>query len=113
MRWIGLAVVLGLGVAADEARETSSRGCLKPRARGADTRKVVDLDGRWEAFHWDWAERLHIDETLDKIEYRLCQEHAARPRELFHPRRQMRRFPDRGVIHPQIAADCAHDHLVC
>ena len=48
-----------------------------------------------------------LEEAGDELVRRLGHHHAARPGDLLHPRRQVRRVADRRVVHAQVVADPA------
>ena len=98
---------LDLGVPADEPGEPAPRGGLQSRARRTDAGQLVDLDGLAATFHRHRTQGLHGDEPFDQVERRRRDQHRARARGLFHARGEMRRLPDRRVVHAQVIADRA------
>ncbi len=76
---------------------------------GAD--EVVDLDRRLEPLDRHGAEGLRLHVPLGQPQRVGGDPDATRRGELFHPGGQMRGLADRGVVHVQVAADGAHDHL--
>src|SRR5213593_2464412 len=53
------------------------------------------------------VQRLEV--PADRLVRRLGDHHAPRARGLLHARREVRRVADRGVVHPEVVADPAHD----
>src|SRR5439155_271020 len=97
-----------LALSADERREPALDGDFEPRAalawpehlERADRRVTLDLP---------LPEVQRLEVPADRLVRRLGHDHAPRARGLLHARREVRRVPDRGVVHPEIVADPAHD----
>ncbi|HWC04162.1 MAG TPA: hypothetical protein VHF87_15500 [Methylomirabilota bacterium] len=71
----------------------------------------MDLDPGVEALHGYRTQRCDLDIPLREPQRVGSEQGSATRRELLHPGRQVRGLADRGVVHPQIAADRADDHL--
>src|SRR5207249_4820268 len=107
---LGEAVVQGrdLALSADERREPALDGDFEPRAalawpehlERADRRVTLDLP---------LPEVQRLEVAADRLVRRLGDHHAPRTRGLLHARREVRRVADRGVVHPEVVADPAHD----
>ena len=108
---LGAAELLQLGVAADEPCQPPPGGGLQAGPRRASARHLVDLHRVGEPLHQHGAERLHLDVALGQRQRPGRDHDRAGVGELLHPRGQMRRLPDGGVVHVEIAADGAHDDL--
>src|SRR6185369_141129 len=89
--------VLDLGIATDEARETTHRRHLEPCSRRSCPGQLEDLDRVCEALHWDGPERLHLHVPLG--EPCAIRGETDRPGsgQLLHPGREMRGLAHRGV----------------
>src|SRR5439155_21907204 len=107
---LGEAVVQSrdLALSADERREPALDGDFEPRAalawpehlERADRRVTLDLP---------LPEVQRLEVPADRLVRRLGDHHAPRTRGLLHARREVRRVPDRGVVHPEVVADPADD----
>jgi hypothetical protein len=102
------AQMLQLVVASDEADEPARGGGLEAGARRPHARHLVDLHGLGEPLDRNGAEGSHREEALHEVGGRGREEDAPGAGELLHPRGQVGRLADRGVVHAQIAADGAH-----
>src|SRR5207245_4166356 len=96
---LGPAELLQFGIAADEARESASCRRLQTRPYRPPARDLEDLHGRAEPLYIDGAERLDLDEALGETEGVGAHEDRARHGELFHPRGEVGRLADCGVVH--------------
>ena len=103
--------LIHLGVAAHEAGEAARGGRLQPRARGAGPDQLVDFNGLAQPLHRDRPQRLHLDPALGQAQRLGGEPDAAGSGELLHARGQVRRLPDRRVVHAQVAPDRADDDL--
>ena len=90
-------------------RPRAVAACRRDRASLA--REHVRLDGLGHAGHDTRTERRCHDVTLGEPHDVARHKDGARCRHLLHPRGEMRRLPHRRVVHAQVAADRAHDHL--
>ena len=106
-----LTELLQLAVAADEAGEAAGGGRLQPRAHGPCADQLVHLHRLGQPLHRPGAQRVDLHVAFHQLERRGAEDNRARVRELLHPRRQMRRLADGGVVHPQIRADGPHEHV--
>ena len=100
-----------LVVTADETGEPAPGGRLKPGTRRPEAGDLVHLQRIGKALHGNGTERARGDEAFHASEGGRRHEDSPRARELLHPRRQVRRLPDRGIVHAEIASDRAHEHL--
>lgn len=94
-----------LGLAPDETREAARGGGVQARPRVAGGRELKHLHWRGQALHRPHAERLHRHEALGEAERLRGDEDRARARHLLHARGQVRRLPDRRIVHAKVAPD--------
>ena len=106
-----VAELFQLALAANEWRKTPTGGGLEPGPHRANARHLVHFQWFDEPFIGTCPSGLHDDKSVHQFQGRGRHQDAARAGELFHTRGQMRRSPDRGVIHTQIAADGAHNDV--
>src|SRR6266850_4510082 len=107
----GTVELLHLGIPAHETGEPANGRCLKPRTHGADSREFVDLDRSEEALHGHGTEGGHLHEAFGEREGIRSQEDRARVGELLHSTGKVSGLPYRRVVHVEIGADRANDHL--
>ena len=106
-----LAELIHLAVAADKAGQPPGGRSVKPGAHGPGADELVDLHRLGQALHGQGAERLDLDVAFRQLQRGRAEENAAGLRELLHPGGEMGGLADRRVVHVQIAADGADDHL--
>src|SRR4029453_2327799 len=107
----GLAQVVELALTSDEPGETAGRRRLKARARRRLCRQLEHLDQPAHPLDWQQPDRYDLDESLGQTKRIAGQPRRSRSRELLHARGQVCGLADRGVVHPEITADGAHDNL--
>jgi hypothetical protein len=107
----GLAHLFQLRLPADEPGEAAGRRRVQPRAKWPSSRHLIEVDRRAQALDGHRAERRDRDEPFRETEHVGGQQGRVGLGQLLQARGQMRGLPDRRVVHPQIAADGAHDHL--
>jgi hypothetical protein len=105
------AELLQLGVAADKPRQPTPGGRLQTGPRRARPRHLVDLHRFREPLHRHGAKRFHRDVALGQSQRPGRDHDRTGIGDLLHPRGQVRRLADRGVVHVQIASDGTHDDL--
>jgi hypothetical protein len=105
------AQVLDLGVAAHKACEAAEGRGLQSRPGLTRSRQLEDLDRVRQALHRDGPERPHLDVAFGEPQGLGRQPDGPGRRHLFHPRPEVSGLAHRRVVHAQIAADRAHDHL--
>jgi hypothetical protein len=108
---LSLAQLLDFGVASDEACEPARRRSLEPGPHRSGSRDFVHVDRPAKALDVDWSQGPDLDVALGQAQAISRHQNRAWRRELLYPRRQMSRLSDRGVVHPQVAADRSHDHF--
>ena len=107
----GAAELIEFRVAPHEAGEAAHPRRLEPGPCCSGSRELIHFHGLCEPLHRDRADGLHGDVALGKRERVGGEPYGPRGGELLHPRREVGRLADRGVIHPEVAADRAHDDL--
>ena len=107
----GLAHLFQLRLPADEPREAAGRRGVQPRAKWPRSRHLIEVDRRAQALDGHWAERRDRDEPFRESEHVGGQQSRVGLGELLHTCGEVRGLPDRRVVHPEIAADGAHDHF--
>src|SRR5215472_10839079 len=107
----GLPKLVQFAVAPDEARQASCGRGMQSRTHRGRAHQLVDFDGLRESLYRDWAEGPDLDVSLRQPQGPCGKPGATRRRQLFHPTRQMRRLADCGVVHVEIASNCADDDL--
>jgi hypothetical protein len=105
------AELLDLGVAADEPRQPSNSRRVKAGPPGARSGERVDLHGVRQALDRDRAPGRDLHIALGELEGRGGEQDGAGRRHLLHAGGQVRRLTDGGVVHVQVRADGADDHL--
>ena len=100
-----------LRVPPDEAAEAAGPRGLQARPDGAGARQLEHLHGRGEALDGNGPERAHLHELLGEPQRLRGEPGRAGGGELLHARGEVRRLPDRGVVHLQIAAHRADHHV--
>ena len=101
---------LELRVAPDEAAPALGGGAAEgARGRGAD--QLVDLERRVEPLDGAGSQRARAHRVAREPERVRRDEHGTGVGHLLHPRREVGRLADSGVIHVEVAADRAHDDL--
>jgi len=95
----------------DKARQAAADGHLEARAQGPDALQLVDAHRVVGAFHREQPQVAESEQPIDQLCGVLGQIHPARLGELLHARGQTHGVSLRGVIHAQIVADLADDHL--
>ncbi len=103
--------VLDLGVASDEPAERPCRHRLQPPPDRPGSRDLEDLDGIVHALDRHRTERRHVDVPFGQLERVRADQDRAGPCDLLHPCGEVRGLPDGRVVHAEIAADRADDHL--
>jgi hypothetical protein len=106
-----LVKLLELRGAPDEPRQPPRRRGLEARADGGGADELVQLDRIGEALHRRGAERADLDMALGQRQRVGGEENRARIGELLHARGQVGGLPHRRVVHAEVAADGAHDHV--
>jgi hypothetical protein len=106
-----LGQLLQLPFAPDEARQAACGAGLEPRPRGDAANQLVDVRRSVESLHGDRAERPDLDKVLGQTQGVTGDERGPGFCNLLHPGGKMGRLPDSGVIHVEVAADGADDHL--
>ena len=106
-----LAELVQLARAPHEAGQPARRRRVEPRAPRPGAGQLVDLDRRLETLHGHRTQRRDRDESLRETEDVGRQERGVGLGQLLHAGGQMRRLPDRRVVHPQIAPDGPDHHL--
>ena len=106
-----LAELVQLALAPHEAGQPARRRRVEPRAPGSGPPQLVDLDRLLQPLHRHRPQGVDLDVALHQPQGVAGQQGGPGSGELFHARGQMRRLPHRRVVHVQIAADDAHDHL--
>ena len=107
----GLAELLQLRVAPDEAGEAPGGGRLQPRAHGAGADDLENLERSVQAFDRPLPQGLHHDVAFRQIQRLGRDEDRPRHGHLLQARRQVGGLADGRVVHVQVAADGADDHL--
>ena len=107
----GLADLFQLRRPADEPGEAAGRRRMQPRAKWPRSRHLIEVDRHAQALDGHRTERRDRDEPFRETEHVGGQQSRVGLGELLHARGQVRGLTDRRVVHPQIAADGAHDHL--
>src|SRR5215813_5917574 len=100
-----------LGVTTDETRQPAPRPRLETGSGHAGAGYLVDLDRFREPFHRHEPQGFHLDVALDEGPSCRGDDDGSGIGELLHPPGQVRRLADRGVVHAEITADSAHNHL--
>ena len=106
-----LADLIHLAVPPHEAAEAAGARRLEPGADGGSSRQLEHLDRRGDALDGNGTEWAHLHEFLGEAQGLGGEPGGAGRGELLHPRRQVRRLPDRGVVHAQIAPHRADYHV--
>src|SRR3989441_7555977 len=107
---LGEAVVQGrdLALSADERREPALDSDFEPRAALAWP-EHLERAARRVTLDLPLPEVQRLEVPADRLVRRLGDDHTSGARGLLHARREVRRVADRGVVHPEIVADPAHD----
>ncbi len=108
-----VAELLDLHVASDKTSQASRRRGLQPRAHRSRAGDLIDLDRSAHPLDVDRPHGRDLDIALGQTQRFGRHQDRARSRQLLHPGRQVRRLPDRGVIHAEIAADRPHNNFAC
>jgi hypothetical protein len=103
--------LLDLGVASHEAREAPRARRLQARAGRGGGHQLEGEDRLGQALDRHRPERPHLHEALREPQRLGRQAGGPGRRELLHPGGEVRGLPHRGVVHVQVAADGAHDHV--
>jgi hypothetical protein len=107
----GLAELLQLRVAPDEAGEAPGGGRLQPRAHGPGTDDLEDLDRGVQALDRSLPQGLHHNVAFRQIQRLGRDEDRPRHGHLLQARRQVGRLADGRVVHVEVAPDGADDHV--
>jgi hypothetical protein len=94
-----------------EARETTAAHHLEAPRERPGAFELVHTQRLTDALDPGLPKGAQRKQTGDQLRGVSRQEDTARRRELLHPRRQPDRVPLRRVVHAQIVADLADDHL--
>jgi hypothetical protein len=100
-----------LAFAPHEAGQPARRRRVKPRAQGASSSHLVDVDRFFDALDRYWSQGLHRHIPFRQLEGVGRQQHRARGGELFHARRQVGRLANRAVVDAEITPNGSHHHL--
>jgi hypothetical protein len=84
---------------------------VHPGAHSPCADELVDLHRRRQALHGQGAEGRDLHVAFSQLQRGRAEDNAARLGELFHPGREMGSLAHCRVVHVQIAANGAHDHL--
>jgi hypothetical protein len=97
-----------LGRSADERRQPALHRDVEP---GPTPPRPEDFEGLHRRMPLDrhHTEIRCLEETGDGPVRGLAHEHAGRARHLLEPGGEVRRVPDRRVVHPQVVPDAADD----
>ena len=107
----GLAELLHLRVASDEAREATGGGRLQPRAHGPGADDLEELDRGVQALDRPLTQGLHHDVPFRQIQGLGRNEDGPRHSHLLQARCQVGRLADGRIVHVEVAADGADNHL--
>ena len=106
-----LAELIQLALSAHELGQAADGRGLEARADRGGPGQFVDLEQHLQPLDPHRAERFYLDVAFGQRQ-RLGRDHdRAGIGELLHPRGQVRRLADGGVVHTEIAADGADDDL--
>jgi hypothetical protein len=96
----------------------SHEACEAPRGRGMEAlpglrhaQELEDLDRLRDPTYGDRAERAGLEEALHEANRRGGAERGARLRELLQTRGEVRGLTDGGVVHVEVRADGADQHV--
>ncbi len=103
--------LLELGVTADEAAQPAKGRRLETASRAPGRGQLVRLHRRRQPLHRDRPEWNHVDVAFGEGQRLGREKDLAGVRELLHPGREVGRLPHRGIVHVQIVANRADDHL--
>ena len=106
-----LAEGVDLRLAPHEMGEPAGRRGLHARAHQPDPGDLVHVHRGVEPLDGQRAQRLDLNEALRQAQRVRGNQDGPRQRRLFHPRGKVRGLADGGVVHPEVAADGAHDDL--
>jgi hypothetical protein len=84
---------------------------MQPRADRSCARNLVDLDRGREPLDGQSSERLDLYVSLGEGQDVGRDQDRSRHGHLLHPGGHVGRLPDRGVVHPEVGTDGAHDDL--
>jgi hypothetical protein len=107
----GLAELLQLRVAPDEACQAAGSGRLQPRAYDARADNLKDLETDFQAFDRSLPEGLHRHVAFGQIQRLGRDEDGPRHGHLLQARRQVRRLTDGRVVHMKVAPNRTHNDL--
>ena len=100
-----------LALAAHEAREATRSRAVEAARDPARTTELEDADGSAGALEALLPTVEEVEEVRRDPRRLIGHRDAARWRKLLHAGRQPDDMPLRGVVHAQVVADAAHDHL--
>ena len=100
-----------LVLAPDEAAEPAGTGRLQAGLRELRAEEFEDLDRAAQAFDVDLFDRSDLDVALQQP-LRIAGDHdATRRRQLLHTGRQVGRLANGRIVHVEVVADRADQHL--
>ena len=102
---------LKVGVTSDETSEATAARHVEPRQMLASTRELEDLDRLADTLHSRGAKVPQVDVSRDERRCRLAHADRVRRSHSLHPLREPHGEALRRVVHTQIVADAADDHL--
>src|SRR5215470_10654785 len=103
--------LLHLRMAPDELAQAPEDSGLKPSPHLPRRDHLADLDRRLETSHRHGTHRLNLDEALHETACVRGDPDGSGRSELLHAGCQMRGLADRRVVHAQVRADRADNHV--
>jgi len=101
----GLAELIDLAVAADEAGQSPRGRGVQPRPDRARPDHLVDLDRFGQAPHRDRPPGHDLEVALREMQRRRSHQDGAGGGQLLHSRRQVCRLAQRDIVHVQVGVD--------
>ena len=107
-----LAQMLHLESAADEAHQPPPRRYLELRPQRSDAEDFVAFDGLTDSLHPRRPHRFEAEVSVGQPVAVLAHQDRSRSRQALHPRREIHRVSDRGIVRVQIVlADRSQHYL--
>ena len=102
---------LQLRAASDEGAQAARRSSRQSALDRARPEELEYLDGLGQTLDCSRSKGFEGDKAIHESQRLGREDNRAGRGELFHAGREVRRLPDRGVVHVQVTSDRPHDHL--